>query len=175
MSFQLTIRGGDAMDYRIIEKPAFYIVGVSKRVKLLYRGVNPEIAALWASLSPADIEELHQLSDTEPQGLLNASLNFSDDRSEGSLLDHYIGVVTTQKHPTDKWAVLAVPASTWVVFTSRGAFPDALQDVWSQIYGEWLLTSGYELVKGPELLWTETADFQSPDFHAEIWIPILKK
>ncbi|NJL92480.1 MAG: AraC family transcriptional regulator [Anaerolineae bacterium] len=175
MTFQLTIRGGEPMEYRIIEKPAFHIIGVHKRVKLQYRGVNPEIAELYQSLTEADIETLDKLCDAEPRGLLNASVNFSDERTEGSLLDQYIGVVTTQPQSTDKWAVLAVPASTWVVFTSRGKFPDALQDIWGRIYAEWLATSGYELATGPELLWTETDDYAAPDFHAEIWIPVVKK
>lgn len=175
MTFQLTVRGGEPMEYRIVEKEAFHIVGVHKRVKLQYRGVNPEIAELYRSLTEADIELLDKLCDAEPRGLLNASVNFSDQRTEGSLLDQYIGVVTTQPQPTDKWAVLAVPASTWVVFTSRGKFPDALQDVWGRIYAEWLVTSGYELVDGPELLWTGTEDYEAADFHAEIWIPVVKK
>jgi AraC family transcriptional regulator len=175
MTFQLTVRGGEMMEYRIVEKVAFYIVGVHERVKLQYRGVNPEIAALWESLSEADIEALDQLCDEQPQGLLNASVNFTDERSEGSLVDHYIGVATTQAPATGKWTALTVPASTWAVFTSHGKFPDALQEVWGRIYTEWLTTSGYELANGPELLWTGTEDYEAPDFHAEIWIPVVKK
>jgi AraC family transcriptional regulator len=175
MTFQLTIGGGDAMEYRIIEKAAFYIVGLHKRVKLLYRGVNPEIAAMWELLSEADIETLDHLSEGEPGGLVNASVSFAADRSEGSLFDHYIGVVTTQADSTGKWAVVAVPASTWVVFTSRGTFPDALQTVWERIFTEWLLSSDYELADGPELLWAGTEEFEDSDFHAEIWIPVVKK
>lgn len=32
------------MNYRMEEKEAFRIVGLKKRVPLIYRGVNPEIA-----------------------------------------------------------------------------------------------------------------------------------
>jgi AraC family transcriptional regulator len=174
VTFQLTIRGGTVMEYRIVEKAAFFIVGVHKQVKLIYRGVNPEIAALWQSLSEADIAVLDALSDGEPQGLLNASAKFSDDRAEGTLLDQYVGVVTTQRPASEKWAVLAVPALTWVVFTSRGKFPDALQDMWARIYSEWLVDSGYEMIAQPELLWTGSDDYAAPDFHAEIWVPIVK-
>lgn len=175
MTFQLTIRGGEPMEYRVVEKEAFYIVGVHKRIKLVYRGVNPEIADLWRSLSQADIAMLDQICNGEPEGLLNASANFTDARSEGSLLDQYIGVVTTQPPATGKWSSVAVPALTWAVFTSRGKFPDALQEVWGRIYAEWLTTSGYELADGPELLWTGTEDYEAPDFQAEIWIPVVKK
>ncbi len=174
MTFQLTIQGGSEMEYRIIEKEAFYIIGIRRTVSLIYRGINPEIAAMWESLTEDDIEELSALSDVEPQGILNASFNFTEGRAEGSTLEHCIGVATTQSDSA-KWQVLAVKASTWGVFTTRGKFPDELQNVWGRIYSEWFPISGYETSDGPEILWTGSKDFDLPDFHNEIWIPIVKK
>jgi AraC family transcriptional regulator len=173
MTFQLIISGGNEMDYRIIEKEAFNIVGLKQRIALQYHGVNPEIAAMWASLTEDDILTLKAMSSMEPTGLLSASVNFTDGRSEGSQLDHYIGVATTEP-ATGKWQALAVPASTWGVFTARGKFPDALQNVWGRIYSEWFPESGYNLSPGPEILWNEGKDTSKPDYHSEIWIPIVK-
>jgi AraC family transcriptional regulator len=68
-----------------------------------------------------------------------------------------------------------VAASTWAVFTARGKFPDALQNVWARIYAEWFATSGYEISEGPEMLWNESKDTAVPNFHSEIWIPVVKK
>jgi AraC family transcriptional regulator len=173
VTFQLSISGGKAMDYRIVEKGAFSIAGIHKRVPLVYRGVNPEIAAMWESLSEDDITALDALSTMEPRGIVNVSVNFDEGRDEGSLLDHYIGAVTTERVP-ERWQELSVAPSTWAVFTSRGAFPDALQTMWGHIYSEWLLTSGWELNQGPEILWTADDEFDVPNFHSEIWIPIRK-
>lgn len=47
MTFQLTIQGGNAMNYRIVEKEAFSIAGFMKRVPIQFEGVNPEIASMW--------------------------------------------------------------------------------------------------------------------------------
>ncbi|MBI5957217.1 MAG: AraC family transcriptional regulator [Chloroflexi bacterium] len=174
LTFQLTVQGGHEMDYRIVEKEAFYIVGIKKRVSLLYNGVNPEIAAMWASLTEDDIRALKQLSSVEPTGLLSASVNFTEGRAEGTELDQYIGVATTGPQ-AQKWQALAVPASTWAVFTTRGKFPEALQSVWGRIYSEWFAMSGYEISEGPEILWNESKDTSRPDFHSEIWIPVVKK
>jgi AraC family transcriptional regulator len=174
MTFQLTIRGGNEMDYRIIEKDAFYIVGLKQRVKLIYNGVNPEIAAMWQSLTEEDIKALKVLSNVEPVGLISGSVNFSEGRAEGSELDQLIGVATSA--PVEgKWQVHPVPASTWAVFTVRGKFPDVLQNVWGRIYAEWFPISGYESTAGPELLWNESKDTTLPDYHSEIWIPVVKK
>ena len=173
LTFQLTIQGGQLMEYRIVNKDAFYIAGLKRRVALQYEGVNPEIAAMWASLTPEDIQALKALSSVEPRGMLSASVNFSEGRAEGSELDQYIGVATRQP-PAGKWAVLSVPASTWGIFTARGRFPETLQNVWGKIYAEWFPLSGYEVSPGPEILWNESKDTSLPDYHSEIWIPIIR-
>lgn len=175
MTFLLSIKGGSEMNYRIEEKEAFRIVGIKKRVPIIFKGVNPEIAAMWRSLDSKTIDKLKQLSNVEPMGMLSASTNFSEGRmEEKGDLDHYIGVATTKKCP-DNLTQLEVPASTWAVFEAVGPFPDTLQDVWGRIYSEWFPSSNYEQIEGPEILWNEDKDVTTPSFKSEIWIPILKK
>lgn len=174
MTFQLTIKGDNEMNYRIEEKAAFRIVGIMKRVPLIYEGVNPEIAAMWQSLDDSTINTLKELSNVEPTVLLSASTNFSEGRLNGGELDHYIGTATTRDHP-ENLARLEVPASTWAVFESVGPFPETLQNIWGRIYSEWFPSSGYEQVLGPEILWNENKDIDSPTFRSEIWIPVSKK
>ena len=174
MTFQLTIRGGNEMNYRIIEKEAFRIVGIQKRVPLIYHGVNPEIAAMAKTLTPEMITTLKSLSNIEPMGIISASTNFSEGRQDNGELDHYIGVATTQDCP-DHFAHLEVSATTWAVFEAVGPFPGTLQDVWGRIYSEWFPSASYELAEGPEILWHQHKDFTLPTFRSEIWIPIVKK
>jgi AraC family transcriptional regulator len=174
MTFQLSIKGGSEMNYRIEEKEAFRIVGIKKRVPLIYNGVNPEIASMWGSLDTETIIKLKSLSNVEPFGLLSASTNFSEGRMEGGELDHYIGVATDNEVP-DNLAYLEVPASTWAVFESIGPFPDTLQNVWGRIYSEWFPSSNYEQIDGPEILWNENKDMTSPTYKSEIWIMVSKK
>ncbi|MGG0541207.1 AraC family transcriptional regulator [Priestia aryabhattai] len=175
MTFQLSIKGGNEMNYRIEEKEAFHIVGIKERVPIIFHGVNPKIAAMWESLNDETIRELKELSNVTPLGLLSASVNFSEGRmEEKGQLDHYIGVATTKDCP-DHLVQLEVPAGTWAVFEATGPFPDTLQDVWGRIYSEWFPASTYEQVEGPEILWNEHKNVTSPTFKSEIWIPVLKK
>lgn len=175
MTFQLSIKGGIEMNYKIEEKEAFRIVGIKKRVPIIFNEVNPEIASMWKTLNIETINELKELSNVEPMGLLSASTNFSEGRmQEKGELDHYIGVATTNECPNNM-TQLEVPASTWAVFESIGPFPDTLQDIWGRIYSEWFPSSSYELAEGPEILWNENKDVTSPTFKSEIWIPVLKK
>lgn len=175
MTLQLSIKGGIEMNYRIVVKDAFQIVGIKKRVPIVFNGVNPDIAAMYQSLNDEMIALLKSLSNVEPLGLISASVNFSEERmEEKGELDHFIGVATTKDCP-DKLAKLEVPASTWGIFEAVGAFPSTLQNVWGRIYSEWFPTSNYELAQGPEILWNEHKDINMPNFKSEIWIPIVKK
>jgi AraC family transcriptional regulator len=163
------------MNYRIEEKEAFRIVGIKKRVPIVFHGVNPEIAAMWKSLDEQSITLLKQLSNVAPLGLLSASTNFSEGRmEEKGELDHYIGVATTKECP-DNFSQLEVPATSWAVFESVGPFPDTLQEIWGRIYSEWFPSSHFEQVEGPEILWNESKDVTSPTFKSEIWIPVTKR
>ncbi|WP_128104154.1 AraC family transcriptional regulator [Paenibacillus sp. DCT19] len=175
MTFQLTIQGGSEMNYRIEEKEAFQIVGISERVPIIFHGVNPHIAAMVQRLTPELIGTIKGLSNVEPHGIISASIHFSEDRmQEQGELDHYIGAATTQEAP-EGLAQLEVPASTWAVFTAVGPFPSTLQEIWGRIYTEWFPSSDYELSEGPEILWNEHKDTTDPHYRSEIWIPVQKR
>lgn len=144
MTFQLSIQGGCEMNYRIVEKEAFKLVGFKKRVPVIFKGVNPEIAKMTELLTPEVIKQLKVISNVEPTGIISASTNFSEGRmEERGELDHYIGVATSSDE-TAELDVLKIEASTWAVFESIGPFPETLQNVWGRIYSEWFPSSGYD-------------------------------
>ncbi|MGI5920476.1 MAG: AraC family transcriptional regulator [Syntrophomonadaceae bacterium] len=175
MTFQLSIKGGCEMNYRMVEKEPFKLVGFKKRVPIVFEGVNPEIAKMTELLTPEVIKRLKLIANVEPTGIISASTNFSEGRmEEKGQLDHYIGVATTSDE-TEGFDVLMINASTWAVFESIGPFPETLQNVWGRIYSEWFPSSGYGAVEGPEILWNENTDTQNPKYRSEIWIPVKKK
>ncbi|NLT96291.1 MAG: AraC family transcriptional regulator, partial [Clostridia bacterium] len=73
LSFVITVKGGISMDFRIEEKPAFYIAGVSKRVPIQFEGINNEIVKLAESITDEQKAEMHSLQNTEPFEIVNAS------------------------------------------------------------------------------------------------------
>lgn len=175
MTFYLTIQGGEAMKYRIVEKEAFKLAGFKKRVPIVFEGVNPEIAKMNELLTPESVAELKAMSTIEPKGIISASTNFSEGRmQEEGELDHYIGVATDSDTETS-FDDLAVAPGTWAVFESVGPFPETLQKIWGRIYSEWFPASNYEVREGPELLWHEHPDISQPDYKSEIWIPVRNK
>lgn len=181
MTFQLKIAGGIEMEYRIVHKTPFWIVGLKKRITLQFEGVNPQMNSVVEKLTPEIVAELKNLCDTEPRGMLNISVRLAECGSggcgvtpvEGAELDQYIGVATTGHAPVG-YDVLPVDESDWAVFTVVGAFPKAVQDTWARIYAEWFPSSEYELTGGPEMLWFESPDLSAPDCKNEIWVPVIK-
>ncbi len=175
MTFNLTVRGVEEMNYKIVEKEGFRIAGIRKRVAIQFHGVNEEISEMYKMLTPDLIGRLKALSDQEPHGIISASINFSEGRmEEKGELDHYIGVATSLEIPSDL-EVLEVKKGTFAVFESVGPFPETLQDIWGRIYSEWFPASGYESVEGPEILWHESPDTSKSDYRSEIWIPVKVK
>ena len=63
------------MECRIIEKPAFNFVGVSKRLPMQFEGVNNAIVDLANSITQEQREEMHRLQNMEPFEVVNVSYN----------------------------------------------------------------------------------------------------
>jgi len=175
LSFQLTIQGGMNMDYRIEKKEAFKIVGVKKRIPIQFEGENQEIIKLAKSITPEQREKLHSYANMEPNNIVNVSYNFDDDRMEekGSL-DHMIGYLTTKESDFDEFDILEVPALTWAIFSSKGAFPNIMQETWGKIASEWLPSSDYELVEAPEISFAGDLSDKN-NVYSEIWIAVRNK
>lgn len=173
LSFHLTVTGSDSMEYRLVTKPAFRIVGLRARVPLVHEGLNPAITEFVRAIPPAELRRLEELSDQEPHGILGIVDKLSEDRAEGTELDYYHGVVTAADAapPPEPLATLPVAAGRWAVFAGSGEFPQALQYLWRDVFTQWFPSNPYRSRPGPELVSTRL----SPDggtADAEIWIPV---
>ncbi|MYZ37993.1 MULTISPECIES: AraC family transcriptional regulator [unclassified Streptomyces] len=170
MSFRLIVEGSSSMRYRIVEKPAFRVVGRKARVPLVHEGMNPALVAFIRGIGQDTLRRLEELSDQEPRGIVGVSDKIDDSRAEGTELDYYHGVVTRAPAPEDMES-RSVPAGTWAVFESSGEFPKALQYLWRDIYTQWFPSNPYRSVPGPEILRTRLSqDAKTAD--AELWIPV---
>ncbi|MEU1422212.1 AraC family transcriptional regulator [Kitasatospora sp. NPDC005751] len=155
MSFRLVVEGSSSMEYRIVEKPGFRVVGRRARVPLVHEGVNPAIAAFIRGIAPEVVDRIAALSDQDPDGVVSVTEFFSDSREEGVELDYYHAVVAgADVVVPEDLDVREVPAGTWAVFSVTGAFPQALQEMWRDVYTQWFPSNPYEARPGPEILRT---------------------
>lgn len=176
LSFIITVKGGNSMEFRIEDKPAFNLVGVSKRVLMQFEGINQAIVALAQSITDEQRAEMHALQNMEPKEVVNASYdadaNFQ--KEEGDLT-HLIGVLTTEDSISDRLDKVPVAAGTWAIFPNEGPFPAILQETMAKIYSEWLPSSSYEVINAPSFSFTRMDQQRENYAYSEIWIPIRKR
>ncbi|GAA0556546.1 AraC family transcriptional regulator [Paractinoplanes ferrugineus] len=173
LRFRLSVEGSIPMDTRIVDRPAFRLIGHAARVPLVHQGVNTHIQQLIAALPATEHARLKSLSDGEPAGLLQICDDLDPDRTEGSELTymHGVAVPRTTAAPADLDTIEVAPGR-WAVFHTSGPQPEALQNAWAATATEWFPSNPWRLRPGPEIVATLT---RSPDFTTatcELWLPI---
>ena len=168
ISFNISIKGGVVMDYRIEDKKGFRLVGKKETVSLIDGYNFKRIPSMWDEvIKNGDCQKILSLSNAYPPGLMGACANCIDNE-----LDYYIASSSDKELP-EGMNELIVPPSTWAVFECRGMA--SIQPIWKKIYTDWFPTSGYEHSGGAEIEWYSDGDTSDKDYLTEIWIPIIKK
>lgn len=108
---------------------------------------------------------------------INIDEKMGQDSFEYLIADPFDG----KKDVPEGYVVKTVPSFTWAVFPCKGAMPDALKDVNTKIFSEWLpalkeyeFAAGYcvEYYEDPSKYAKGTMD---ENYYCEIWIPIKQK
>ncbi|QFZ21329.1 AraC family transcriptional regulator [Saccharothrix syringae] len=168
LRFRLTVEGSTPMDTRIVDRPAFRLVGHAARVPLIHRGVNPHIQRHIASLPPEEHSRLKALGDGEPGGLLQVC----DDLDEAELT-YLHGVAVSRDAPVpDDLDAIEVPAGRWAVFRTSGPHPEVLQTTWAATATEWFPSNPWRLRPGPSVvaILERADDFSTAT--CELWLPV---
>ncbi|MFJ4865232.1 GyrI-like domain-containing protein [Streptomyces sp. NPDC088748] len=173
LRIRLTVEGSIPMDTRLIDRPAFRLVGHAARVPLIHQGINPHIQQHVTALPQEEHLRLKALGDTEPAGLLAVSDDLDPDSTEGSELTYLHGVALSRdtRAPDDLDAI-EVPAGTWAVFRTAGPHPQALQTTWAATATEWFPSNPWRLRPGPSIVagLDRAADFSTAT--CELWLPV---
>ena len=183
--FHLTLKGGVEMDYRIVERGEFYMMGKTGYIPLIYSGPNPHTANVWKKLKQEDLLVLMEYSEVDPKGVLcvyeQTTSGNATVKHEGDEILMCVGVVMEKPMPDrfkGRFDVLPFKASTWLVFPAMDNTKDSsipsTQETYARI-SEWLPTSEYEETGAPTITWYETYDFSKPDKRSEIWVPVRKR
>lgn len=173
LRFHLRVEGNTDMKHRIEDKPAFRLIGLKARVPLVHQGPNNAIIEFQRGLDPTVTKRLLEFADTDPAGPLSITDNIEEQRSEGSELDYWHAVASTQQAP-EEFESLEVPAGLWVVFEAEGKFPEVLQGMWADAATQWFPANPYRWAPGPEML---SVHVEAGGTHGrgQLWIPIERE
>ena len=164
ITFTLSIKGEEAMEYRIEERDAFRVAGFAMRGPMSLEACFEQVPAFWEQTA-GEIPRLAAMIDgSGPMGILGVSAC-----DGGRFSGYYIAAATGSPVP-EGMEEYTVPAGTWAVFPCCGPMPQAMQDLQRRIVGEWLPSSGYEYAEAPDI-----EIYSADNHHNEVWLPIVRK
>lgn len=167
ITFKITVKGVEEMNYRIETKVAFRIVGKSYPLSREIEQNFLEVPQMWdGAVEDGTIKKIISLMDAQPQGVLGVSA-CSDDAQW-----RYYIAVSSSEDIDDSLEEYIIPESMWAIFPGAGT-GKSIQELEKRIVTEWLPTSGFEFTEGPDIEVYFNPDPQKTTY--EVWIPVKKK
>ena len=170
LKLRISLEGGYLMDYKIVKEEQSRVIANAKEFS--YEGAKESVPQFW--------QEHYQTGKGKYiMGVygINIDIEMGMNKFEYLIADPY----DMQKELPEGIVTRTIPAFTWAVFPCRGAMPDALQDVNTKIYTEWLpALREYEFAAGYCVeYYDDPAKYekgtQDENYYCEIWIPVKKK
>lgn len=170
LKIKISLEGGYLMDYRIVKKGEFTVIGASKQFN--YEGAKQDIPQFWK-------EHYEKGNGKFVCGMfgINMDEKMGNEDFEYLLADVYNPVMDIPEGFITK----TIPSFDWAVFPCKGAMPNSLQDVNTKIFSEWLpALKDYEFAAGYCIeMYDEPSKYtkgtQDENYYCEIWIPVKKK
>jgi len=170
ISFQLSLKGEKDMDYRIVERDAFKVVGKGLRVTTKDGENFKRVPKFWQeSYQNGVCDKICSICGETP--ILGICMNdFCNEE-----FTYMIAAEKPDGFKDKDMSEIEIPASTWAIFESVGPVPGSIQKVWERIFSEWFPSTGFEHADAPELEVYSKGNTDAEDYYCEVWIPIVKK
>lgn len=167
ISFKITVKGVEEMNYKIEKESAFRIIGLSRPLEPDMEKNFKVIPDVWAKASADGVlAALCTKMDGQPKGVLGVSVCEKED-------DMKYMIAVASSAPKGGYDEYTVPETTWAKFNGRGTGV-SIQVLLKQIMTEWMPNSGYEYDMGaPEI--ELYLDDSATDMEYEVWVPVIKK
>ncbi len=172
LKIELILTGGYTMDYKIVKKAPFTVVGASAVFK--YDTADREIPKFWA-----------EFNQSGKKSAISSMYGISIDKDMGGNEFEYL--IADNYNPLNEipagFVTQVIPAYTWAVFACKGALANthALHDIHKRVFSEWLpQNKDYEIAGGYHIeMYHNPADYakgiEDESYYSEIWIPVRKK
>ncbi|MBQ8510372.1 MAG: AraC family transcriptional regulator [Clostridia bacterium] len=172
LTVQITLKGGNLMDYKIVEREEFCVLE-KVEPQSIHDGTNMNtIPAFW-DCCKADGTIRTLLAGREGARLYGTC--YGDTLGSAKTFDYGIGTeCAADTIPPEGFRVKTIPARTWAVFSCTGAMPLAIQRLWHQICSEFFTTSDWQPTYEFDIEVYPAGDMLSPDYHSEIWVAVKR-
>lgn len=170
LKIKFLLKGGYTMDYKIVEKDAFTVMGVSKVFK--YESATTDVPKFWGDFFKAGKNKV-------VCGMygVNMDQEMGGNQFEYMIADNYNPMEDIPEGFTTK----VIPKHTWAVFACMGPSAKAMPEINQKIFSEWLPNcKDYEIAEGYNIeMYTDVTNYpkgiEDEKYYSEIWIPVKKK
>lgn len=170
LKLNLLLKGGYIMDYKIIEKNEFTVIGVLKVFK--YDEAASEVPKMWGEFFTTGKSEMM----CSKYGI-NMDSDMGGNEFEYMIADDYI-----EGHSVpDGLITKVIPKHTWAIFPCTGPSSKVLPEINQKIFTEWLPNcKNYEIAAGYNIeMYGDIEGYpngvEDKNYYSEIWIPVKKK
>ena len=174
LTFQIKIKGVQAMNWRIEEKEAFEVFGLERVFK---NDENDKVPGFWDEvLGNGEYDRLYRAAGAkrgeDGKHCVNAVCGYCEPGD-----DSFPYIICALKEPdsdTAGYRVVRIPRFTWAVFRSdiSDHMGTEILNLYSRAHSEWLPSSGYDRVAGPDM--EVYYDAPGGNYFQEVWIPVKK-
>ena len=175
LTFQIKIKGVQAMNWRIEEREAFEVFGIERIFK---NDENDKVPGLWdESFENGEYERLYKAAGAkngeDGKHCINAVCGYFESGDDS--FPYMLCALKMPDSDTNGFQVAQIPKTTWAVFRSDKSdyIGLAIPELFNRAYSEWLPSSGYDKSPGPDMEIYYT-DADGKHFE-EVWIPVKKK
>ena len=174
LSVKIALRGGAAMNYKIVEQDAIDIIERPEVQKRDDAVSIPSIQEYWARAHRSGM--VRKLFDLSPDKSKIFGICYGNLSTTPGFFEYAIAAAADKSTPLPEgFRRSRLPARTWAVFECRGPIPDAMQEMWEMIVSEFFPTSGYQPTYEMDVEAYPPGDRSRADYCSEIWVPVIKK
>lgn len=164
LRIKLTLEGGSMMEYKIVEKAQFTVMGVSRKFNT--ETSYQEIPKFWE-------EHFANGGGEKVKGMYGVCIDSKENTHNGMEFDYLIAdnYIPWLEVP-EGCVTRVIPAGTWAIFPCS---VKTLQNVNTKIWNEWLPNcKDYKLAGNYNIeMYTEMCDDPAKQY-SEIWVPVEK-
>ncbi|MDR3542334.1 MAG: effector binding domain-containing protein, partial [Desulfosporosinus sp.] len=137
LSFHISIKGDKDMNYKIVDKESFAVVGKQRGLSLVDGENFIQVAKFWDDcIKDGSYQWLS--SKAGKLGLLGIFKDFGKDD-----FNYIVGVEEIKDTLPKGYVSATIPAATYAVFESVGTLPEALVNIIRRVYSEWFPATGH--------------------------------
>lgn len=159
------------MNYKIETMEAFKVIGYEREFSM--DSSYGEIPKFWQEFN----QEWEQATEEIKQAICDNKIGeygvCIDDLGTNEKFRYFIAGQYHGGTIPEGMKLYEFPKSDWIKFTCTGPMPNALQELNTKVFSEWLPTqTEYELSVPANVEWYSWGDMTSSEYESGIWLPV---